>query len=346
MLAARFSAIGDVAMTVPVLYSACRCYPQLRFVMLTRPSMVPIFACAPSNLTVLGIDVKSDTYSGPGGMRRLAAEMRREYSPAVFIDLHDVLRTRLLALFLRLHGVPCTHIDKARSKRRALTRRSNKVMLPLTGSRDRYAAAFARAGLPLKEMFDGLYGGRCAAPAEAYATITAPKPAGESWIGIAPFAAHEGKVYPPELMEQVVSALAARPHTRIFLLGSAGSEQDTLSAWAEKYPAATCLAGKRYGFAAELALFNHLDCMLSMDSANMHLAAIASTPTVSIWGATHPYCGFTAWRQTDNDFIQLPVPCRPCSVFGNKPCLRGDLMCLRAIRPDAVIARVLSKLPS
>lgn len=344
ILVARFSAIGDVAMTVPVVYSACRCYPHLRFVVLTRPSMVPIFACAPSNLTVLGIDVKSKPYRGIRGMRRLAAEMRRTCAPAAFVDLHDVLRTRLLGLFLRLHGVPCKRIDKARSKRRALTRRADKVMLPLTGSRDRYAEAFARAGLPLEERFDGLYGGRGNAPAEAFAAITEPKPEGERWIGIAPFAAHEGKIYPPELMEQVVAALCAEPRVRVFLLGGGGHEQEVLSEWAGRYPAATCLAGKRHGFAAELALFNHLDCMLSMDSGNMHLAAIAATPTVSIWGATHPYCGFTAWRQTDGDFIQLPVPCRPCSVFGNKPCQRGDLMCLRAIRPDTVVARVLAKL--
>lgn len=328
-------------MTVPVVYSACRCYPRLRFVVLTRPSMVPIFACAPANLTVRGIDVKSEPYRGIGGMRRLAAEMRREYAPAAFVDLHDVLRTRLLGIFLRLHGVPCARIDKARGKRRALTRRTNKVMLPLTGSRDRYAEAFTRAGLPLEERFEGLYGARCKAPAEAFAAITAPKPDGERWIGIAPFAAHEGKIYPAELMEQVVAALCAEPRVRVFLLGGGGHEQEVLSAWADRYPAATCLAGKRYGFAAELALFNHLDCMLSMDSGNMHLAAIAATPTVSIWGATHPYCGFTAWRQTDDDFIQLPVPCRPCSVYGNRPCLRGDYLCLRGIRPEMVASRVI-----
>ena len=105
VLLARFSAIGDVAMTVPVVYSACRCYPQTRFVMLTRESMVPIFSCAPPNLTVAGIDVHADAYRGVAGMRRLAAEMRRQFSPVVFVDLLSVLRTRLLLLFLRLHGV-------------------------------------------------------------------------------------------------------------------------------------------------------------------------------------------------------------------------------------------------
>lgn len=345
VLLARFSAIGDVAMTVPVVYSACACYPRLRFVLLTRQSMVPIFACAPENLTVVGVDLKDPAYRGIGGMRRLAAEMRRRFSPVAFIDLHDVLRTRLLGLFLRLHGVPCSRIDKTRSKRRALTRPRNKVMLPLAGSREAYARAFARAGLPLQERFDGLWAGRGTAPAELFAGIAQPKPQGVRWVGIAPFAAHAGKIYPVDLMEQVVGALSQQPDVEIFLLGGGPLETEVLNDWAARYPRVQSLAGKRNGFAAELALFNHLDCMLTMDSANMHLAAIAGTPTLSIWGATHPYCGFAGWRQTESDMIQLPVPCRPCSVFGDRPCRNaGTLQCLRAIRPDAVVARVLQKI--
>ena len=331
-------------MTVPVLYSACRCYPDVRFVLLTRPTMVPIFACAPPNLIPVGIDLKAPAYAGVKGMRRLAAEMVRDYSPRIFNDLHAVLRTHLLGFFLRLRGIPCTRIDKARGKRRALTRPHNKVMLPLTGMRDRYADTFARAGLPLQERFDGLFGARCAAPPEAFAAITTPKPEGEIWIGIAPFAAHEGKIYPPELMEQVVAGLTADPAVRIFLLGGGPAETETLAAWASRYPHVRSLAGQRYGFATELALFNHLDCMLTMDSANMHLAAIAATPTISIWGATHPYCGFTAWRQTEADMVQLPIPCRPCSVFGDRPCAGQNLQCLRAIRPETIVARVKEKL--
>ncbi|MDE6526793.1 MAG: hypothetical protein K2L75_06010, partial [Muribaculaceae bacterium] len=50
-LLSRFSAFGDVAMTVPVVYSACRCYPEVHFVLVTRPSMTSIFVNAPANLT-------------------------------------------------------------------------------------------------------------------------------------------------------------------------------------------------------------------------------------------------------------------------------------------------------
>lgn len=346
-LLSRFSAFGDVAMTVPVVYSACRCYPEVHFVLVTRPSMTSIFVNAPANLTLVGADVKNE-YDGVAGIRRLASKLYADYRPDIFIDLHNVLRTKLLGAFLRLKGVPGVQIFKPRAKRKALTRRHNKVMLPLISQRARYREAFFKAGLPLVDKFDGLYNGRGTAPDAEYAVITAPKPSGQHWIGIAPFAAHSGKVYPVELMEKVVARFQedadGGKDLRIFLFGGGEKEQKILDGWAKAYPVASNLAGKRYGFKAELALLNHLDVMLSMDSANMHLSAIAGTPTVSIWGATHPYCGFKGWRQSDADMLQVPLPCRPCSVFGDKPCHRGDLQCLAGIRPDAVYEKLTQHL--
>lgn len=344
VLIARFSALGDVAMTIPAIYSAARCYPDVNFVMVTRPAMVSVFVSPPANLTVVGADVKNE-YAGIAGLRRLARMLVRTYRPDCFIDLHNVLRTRLLSLFLRMHGVPAERIFKPRRQRRRLTRRQNKVMLPLTSQRARYREAFYKAGLGNEDTFAGLYGGHDKSDASAFAAITSPRPADEAWIGIAPFAAHDGKVYPPELMEQTVAMLQqqadAGRRLRIFFFGGGPAEEEMLGKWAQKYPSATSLAGKRYGFAAELALINRLDVMVSMDSANMHLAAIAGTPVVSIWGATHPYCGFKAWRQADGDIIQIPMECRPCSVFGNKPCYRGDMLCMKAIKPQRIFDRIM-----
>ncbi|MCM1068127.1 MAG: glycosyltransferase family 9 protein [Muribaculaceae bacterium] len=342
-LLTRFSALGDVAMTVPVVYSACRCYPEIHFVMVTRPSMCSIFVNAPSNLTVVGVDVKVE-YAGVTGLRRLAAKLMADYSPDVLLDLHNVLRTRVLGAFLRLKGVPVECVFKPRAKRRALTRRHGKVMLPLTSQRSRYREVFFKAGLPLVARFDGLYDGRGAAPVADFAAITGPKPEGEKWVGIAPFAAHAGKIYPPELMEKVLAHLQADADAgkrlRVFLFGGGDAEVRVLDGWAARYGVATSLAGKKFGFKAELALLNHIDAVVSMDSANMHLSAIAGAPTVSVWGATHPYCGFKAWRQSDADMVQAPIPCRPCSVFGDKTCYRGDMQCLRAIRPEQIYSKL------
>ena len=194
VLIARFSAIGDVAMSVPVVYSVCRSNPDTRFVYITRPTMTGLMLNAPDNLTVVGVDVKQE-YAGVKGLRRLFHRLRREYGFDVFADLHDVLRTKVLGALCRLHGIPVRVIDKGRARKRALTRRRNKVMLPLLSSRARYREVFYRIGLAVEERFDSLFGPD-GAPAEAYAAISGPKRAGERWIAVAPFAKHEGKIYP------------------------------------------------------------------------------------------------------------------------------------------------------
>ena len=328
-LLARFSALGDVAMTVPVIYSACRCHPDVRFVMVTRPSMTSIFVDAPENLVLEGIDVKNE-YAGVGGIRRLAAYITGKYSPDVFIDLHNVLRTRILAVFLRLSGIKAVHIFKPRAKRRALTRRHSKVMLPLISQRARYREAFFKAGLPATEHFGGL----CARLA---------------------IRSHFPSETRRRKMDRIRTVrrpqrqdLSARPD------GEGGGTvpercrcrrtAPSVPLRASEYDAATSLAGKKYGFKAELALINHLDVMVSMDSANMHLSAIAGTPTVSVWGATHHYCGFKGWHQQEADMVQVPVACRPCSVFGDKPGYRGDYICLSAIKPDLIYNKMRERL--
>ena len=341
---ARFSAIGDVAMTVPVIYSVCRTYPDIRFIFITRRTMADIFVNAPDNLKVIGVDLKTD-YVGVAGMKRLAAEIEKEYEIDYFVDLHNVLRTRILRLFWRMSGVKSSVINKGKINKRALTRRYRKRLFPLISQRARYREAFFKAGLPVNDHFDGLYGGRGKSDTKIFEAITAPKVQGERWVGVAPYAAHRGKIYPLDQMERALELIKAQcPSTRFFFFGGGGDEQATLQQWANRFEGSVSLAGKKYGFTVELALINHLDTMITMDSANMHLASIASVPTISVWGATHPYCGFKGWRQADTDIVQSPMTCRPCSVFGNKPCHRGDYMCLKSIGSAVVAKKVIDKI--
>lgn len=341
-LVVRFSAIGDVAMTVPSLYGACHANPDVRFIFVTRSSMASIFINAPSNLVVVGVDLKKE-YKGLKGMRRLFRELTDRYDIDAVVDLHDVIRTKYLRLLARLKGLRVSRIHKGRKGKHALTRRNNKVMLPLETSRARYRDTFNRLGLTPDESFIGLFGGQKAAPA-MYAAIRGPRVEGERWVGIAPFAKHEGKIYPEKMMEEVVARLSRVPSMHVFLFGGGEHEREVLKGWQERYPGVRSLAEGRYGFATELALLSNLDCMVSMDSANMHLASLVDIPVVSIWGATHPYCGFKGWRQTDDNIIQLPLTCRPCSVFGDKPCYRGDYLCLNGIKPSVVVSKIFDNL--
>ena len=76
-----------------------------------------------------------------------------------------------------------------------------------------------------------------------------------------------------------------------------------------------------------------------MDSANMHLASLVNIPVISIWGATHPYAGFMGWNQNPNNAVQIDLNCRPCSIYGNKPCLRNDYACIKNISPELITQR-------
>ena len=338
VLIARFSALGDVAMTIPVVYNMCRSNEQVRFIFITRRLPSTIFLNKPANLEVLPIEL--DHYRGIAGMRRLAAELKEAYGIDAFADLHGSLRTRMLRFFLRLSGVKTACIHKQRLRRNALTRARNKVMLPLTPTRARYREVFWNLGLPREDSFDHIFQGAEPSP-EVYAAATPPRAPGERWIAVAPFAAHAGKIYPLDLMEQVVAALAARRGFKIFLFGAGGEESATLARWRARYGEQLVnMAELRLGLPAEMALLRHCSVMLSMDSANMHLASLVRLRVVSIWGATHPYCGFMGWHQRREDAVQLDMVCRPCSIYGNRPCRRGDYHCLRGIQPAYIISHI------
>lgn len=338
VLIVRFSALSDVAMTVPVVYSVCEENPDTQFVMVTRQVASTLFINTPSNLEVVGVNV-AENYKGIGGLYRLFKELHAKYNPEVFIDLHDVVRTWVLGFFFSLKGVPVKRIDKGRQGKRALTRRFNKRMFPLISSRERYREVFYRAGFVFDETFKSLFGGEKPNPT-VFEEITTPKNENERWIAIAPFAKHPGKIYPIHLMKKVLEEVASWRDVKIFLFGGGAEEQKVLGEWAGEFDNVISLAGKRYGFPMELSLLSHCDVMVSMDSANMHLASLVCLPVVSIWGATHPYCGFMGWHQDPHDTVQLNMLCRPCSVFGNKPCRFKDFFCLSGIAPTLVVSHI------
>ena len=115
-------------------------------------------------------------------------------------------------------------------------------------------------------------------------------------IGIAPFAAFQGKMYPLHLMQKVVSQLVSTEQYKIVLFGGGDKEVEVLTSWEKQFANCVNAAGK-LSFSQELSLISNLNLMLAMDSGNAHLAAMYAVPTVTIWGVTHPYAGFAPFNQ-------------------------------------------------
>ena len=333
----RLSALGDVAMTIPVLYPVCRANPGIRFVMLTKGWPASMFHDRPDNLMVVGIDVNKE-YKGLLGLIRLASSLRRQYDIDAVADLHSVMRTWVIGAWLKLCGISVVRLDKQRGRRKALV--SHKSSEPVTPTIDRYREVFQQLGIEAPDNFTRLFDGK---PLPVSPIVLEKEP-GQRWIAISPFSAHEGKVYPLKLMEEVIAQLSKRENYWIFLMGGGKTEKIALRGIARKNERVISMAEIKHGFTDEYALLSKCDVMLTMDSANMHLASLVGLKSITIWGATAPACGFLGYGQDASIDIQLDLECRPCSIYGERECRFGDYRCLTGIKPDLVVERVIAAL--
>jgi len=339
ILVIRFSALGDVAMAVPVVWALAQQYPDIRITVLSKEFARTLFDDLAPNVNFMVADLKKE-YHGVRGLnalyRRLVAKQFTKIAA-----LPNVLRSDYLRMRFNLGRYRVEHINKHRKQRRKLTSFKNKIKEQLPTSFENYAEVFARLGYPVDiSQFHSIFpeeGGNL----NMLPSIFGPKKNYEQWIGIAPFAAHEGKIYPPEQMEKIIFQLIQLyPKVRIFLFGKGEKEDEYFKRWCEQWPQCVNVGNHCENMYQELIVMSHLDVMLSMDSANMHLASLTAIPVVSIWGATHPMAGFLGYKQDPDNTIQLDMDCRPCSIFGNKPCKRGDYACLYNIPPERIVERI------
>lgn len=325
-------------MAVPVVYSLAKDYPDLRITVLSRPFARSFFEDLAPNVYFMEADVKKE-YKGLKGLNTLFRRLTAKKFTAV-ADLHDVLRSEYLRFRFHLSNYKVAHINKHRKGKKQLINFYNKKLVQQPTSFQNYLDVFAKLGYPITPQFTSIFGPE-GGNLNLLPAIIGPKNSYEKWLGIAPFAAHQGKIYPPRLMRQVIDQVLAKyPKCRIFLFGKGQQETETFGEWCREISACVNVGEHLETMQQELILMSHLDAMVSMDSANMHLASLTGTPVVSVWGATHPYAGFLGWNQSEKNTVQIDLPCRPCSIYGNKPCQRGDLACMKNIPPEQIVNRI------
>lgn len=305
-------------MTVPVFKEFLEQNPDVEIVMVSRKNFEALFAGIP-NVIFKGINL--DDYKGIFGLRRLSNELMKEFNPDYIANLHDVIRTKILDRIYRRKGLKVFKINKGKEEKEHLTDIWNLDKVQLKKTVERYADVFREMGFKV-ELSHQLR----------------PISNHKSGIGFAPFAQHKGKMLPLEKSFELARILAQK-HT-IYFFGGGKKETETLEKWETLIPNTKSLSGK-LSLTEELQKIAELEVMISMDSANMHLASIVGTRCVSIWCATHPYAGFLGFGQKEEDVVQVKdLSCRPCSVFGDKECYRGDWACLEEFTIQKVIDKI------
>jgi ADP-heptose:LPS heptosyltransferase len=325
--------MGDVALILPAISGITD--PDVEIVVLTRPAFSPFFT--ETGMLTLFLTDFNGRHKGFAGILRLFNDLRKTGKFDRVIDLHNVIRSRIIGLLLRFTGATVTVIDKGRREKRQLIKGHEKK--PLKHTVERYVETINKAGYATS-VTNGPW---IHPPENALEKLTALFGNEKAInIGVAPLAKHPLKMWPEGHMEKLLKLISENHNAKFWFFG--GREDKTqLEAMALKAGKAYCFAGK-YPLDVELAAISKLDFMIAMDSSNMHMAALVSTKTVSIWGATDPLAGFGAWRQPESYSIMIPVeklPCRPCTVYGKGTCLRGDFACMETLTPETVYGRIV-----
>lgn len=326
--------MGDVAMTVPVLRAFVKQYPNVKLTVISRPFFKPFFEGIP-NLTFFAFDEKK-RHKGFFGLLRLYKDVKKLKIDA-FADLHNVLRSQIVRNLFALSGKKVAAVDKGREGKKELTRAENKIFKQLPSMFERHQKVFEELGFSI-DLNNPTFPEKAILATEII-SITGIK--SEKWIGIAPFAQYESKVYPLDLMKEVIRELAQNSNQKIFLFGGGKKEIAILDSLAQPFENVLNLAGK-IKLQQELQLISNLDAMVSMDSGNAHIAAMLGVKVVTLWGATHPFAGFLPFNQElENSLIPdlEKYPLLPTSVYGNKM-VEGYQDAMRTIIPSDVANKI------
>ncbi|GGA68301.1 heptosyltransferase [Flavobacterium palustre] len=323
--------MGDVAMTVPVLRAFVKQYPNIKITVISRPFFKPFFESIP-NVTFFAFDEK-ERHKGFPGLIRLFNDLRKLKIDA-FADLHNVLRSKVVRTLFALSGKKTASVDKGRAGKKALTRSENKVFVQLPTMFERHVKVFEELGFKL-DLSNPTFPEKAVLNADILEIIGENH---EKLIGIAPFAQYDSKVYPLDLMQEVIAQLAQNQDNKILLFGGGKKEIEILDSISKPYENVINMAGK-IKFQQELQLISNLDVMLSMDSGNAHIAAMLGVKVITLWGATHPFAGFSPFNQSLENALVADrnlFPKLPTSVYGNKK-VEGYEDVMRTISVDSVV---------
>lgn len=322
VLAVRFSSIGDILLTTPLLRAIRHSHPGVRLTFLTKRAYLPLLSHNPNVDRVIGLSLG-------GSLTSLATELRAEgYTD--LLDLHDNLRSRILRLLApgRWRTYP-----KHRLTRALLIHGKRNHYRDRRPVAERYFAAARElqvtpdGGPP--DFFLGPEAGQ-----EVAGWLDAVGLAGEpEIIAVAPGAAHATKRWPLEHWGALIDRLVSDGFAVAILGGPDDAPLAARLLARSRSRVASATGG--FGLQATGALLRRVRALVSGDTGVMHMATAVGTPVVALFGPTVEAFGFFPYAMQAR-VLELPLPCRPCSALGGPRCPLGHHRCMIDLLPDAV----------
>jgi heptosyltransferase-2 len=322
VLAVRFSSIGDVLLTTPLLRAIRRRHPTSRITVLTKPACVPLLSHNPHVSQVLALSPER-TLAGVAGELRKA-----EYTH--LLDLHDSVRTRLLRALVPGRW---TSYPKHRIARAVLIHSKRNIYRDTRPVAERYFAAARQLDVKPDGHPPDLF--LAAESVREVSEWLATTGLGRSrpLIALAPGAAHATKRWPLEHWRTLFDRLVDGG-SDVVIVG--GSDDASLGASLVNGARAHARnAAGRFGLQSTGALLQRAATLVSGDTGVMHMATAVGTPVVALFGPTVRHFGFFPYTPRAR-VVELGLPCRPCSSKGGPRCPLGHHRCMRDIATEQV----------
>lgn len=331
ILVVRFSAIGDILLTTPLLRAIRTRHPGARIAYLTKQQYVPLLSENPNVNEVLGI-AEGD------GLRAIAAAIRSvRYSH--LLDLHGNLRSLGLRAMVRGHW---RSYSKRRFERQVLITAKRDIYGDVVPMAERYFEAAAGLDLDIDGQPPEFF---LSAEAEDGAAVRLGELGlgeGRALVAMAPGAAHATKRWPIEGWARLSRRLLATG-AEIVVLGGPGDVELAKEIVTQVRAKITGGEERRIASAAGAlslqetgAVIRRSAALISGDTGVMHMATGVGTPVVALFGPTVRQFGFFPYQAPRSCVIELPLECRPCSAHGGPRCPLGHHRCLRGIAPENV----------
>lgn len=327
ILLIRFSSIGDIVLTTPVVRCLRHQYPDAQLHVLTKSSYRSIYASNPYVDKVFELS---------SNMNEVVKKLREEHYDFV-VDLHKNWRSWRVRMALHRPSSSFPKLDF----QKFLYTKLKIGKLPPVHIADRYFKAVEKLGVHNDgQGLDFFFN-----EGDEMHYEDLPEAFRDGFVAVVIGGQHTTKILPVDKVIEVCEAL----DYPVILVGGPedAARGDRIKAKVGSYVGNTC---GRLTLGQSASLLKLADAVLTNDTGMMHIAAALRKPIVSVWGNTVPEFGMYPYlpqgMKPSAIIENKNLKCRPCDKLGYAKCPKGHFNCMNSLDSKEIAEKIRAELPS